>query len=201
MFNIFLTGLISSFVQASCIGMQNIFVLQSGIKKNHIFVVTTVCALCDIFLISLSVFGITDFIVQQPILMRLLQFAGAGFLFYYGYKLLNKSHIKDNELNLDSKLKLNAKRSAIYAMSVSLLNPHAIVDTVLIIGSLATEYLIKSERVIFYLGTICASVIWFYCLGYSASLMAKFFAKASNWKVLDKVMGFVMLALGVKLIF
>ena len=45
----FTTGL--SFILA--IGAQNLFVIEQGIKKNHIFLVTTICAISDFILIYL----------------------------------------------------------------------------------------------------------------------------------------------------
>ena len=48
----FTTGL--SFILA--IGAQNLFVMEQGIKKNHIFLVTTICAISDFILIFLGIF-------------------------------------------------------------------------------------------------------------------------------------------------
>ena len=48
----FTTGL--SFILA--IGAQNLFVIEQGIKKNHIFLVTTICAISDFILIFLGIF-------------------------------------------------------------------------------------------------------------------------------------------------
>ena len=48
----FSTGL--SFILA--IGAQNLFVMEQGIKKNHIFLVTTICAISDFLLIFLGIF-------------------------------------------------------------------------------------------------------------------------------------------------
>ena len=48
----FTTGL--SFILA--IGAQNLFVIEQGIKKNHIFLITTICALSDFLLIFLGIF-------------------------------------------------------------------------------------------------------------------------------------------------
>ena len=46
----FTTGL--SFILA--IGAQNLFVIEQGIKKNHIFLITTICAFSDFLLIFLT---------------------------------------------------------------------------------------------------------------------------------------------------
>ena len=37
------------------IGPQNLFVIEQGLKRNYVFLVTTICALSDIFLIFFGV--------------------------------------------------------------------------------------------------------------------------------------------------
>ena len=48
----FFTGL--SLILA--IGAQNIFVIEQGLKKQHIFLVCFVCSISDLFLIFLGIF-------------------------------------------------------------------------------------------------------------------------------------------------
>ena len=48
----FLTGL--SLILA--IGAQNVFVIEQGLKKQHIFLVCMVCAISDLILIFLGIF-------------------------------------------------------------------------------------------------------------------------------------------------
>ena len=48
----FLTGL--SLILA--IGAQNIFVIEQGLKKRHVFIVCLICSLSDFILIFLGIF-------------------------------------------------------------------------------------------------------------------------------------------------
>ena len=48
----FLTGL--SLILA--IGAQNIFVIEQGLKKKHVFIVCLICSLSDFILIFLGIF-------------------------------------------------------------------------------------------------------------------------------------------------
>ena len=54
--NEFFFGLTTGMSLILAIGAQNLFVLEQGIKKNHIFLVTTICALSDFLLIFLGIF-------------------------------------------------------------------------------------------------------------------------------------------------
>ena len=48
----FLTG--GSLILA--IGPQNIFVIEQGLKRNYIFIITTICSFSDVLLIFIGVF-------------------------------------------------------------------------------------------------------------------------------------------------
>ena len=52
----FILGLLTSGSLILAIGPQNLFVIEQGLKKNFIFVVTSICVVSDVFLIFLGVF-------------------------------------------------------------------------------------------------------------------------------------------------
>ena len=58
MFVSFLNGAILSSSLIIAIGAQNVFVLQQGLMKNHIFVVCFICFVCDAILMACGIFGI-----------------------------------------------------------------------------------------------------------------------------------------------
>ena len=45
----FILGLLTSASLILAIGPQNLFVIEQGLKKNFIFIVTSICAVSDIF--------------------------------------------------------------------------------------------------------------------------------------------------------
>ncbi len=200
MFSIFLTGFSSSLLQIIAIGMQNSFVLKCGLRKNHVFLIATICILCDISLITLSIFGIAGFVMKSAWLMKAFQLSGAAFLIIYGLKSIKKA-IKNTEMLVINESHPEGKgRLILTALAVSFLNPSCWVDTVLVIGSLSSEYVNFGERFIFYLGSILASAGWFYLLGYGAVLLSKFLSAPITWKILDFCMGVMMLYLAIGLI-
>ena len=76
--------------------------------------------------------------------------------------------------------------SIVMALTFSLLNPHVYLDTVVLIGSIGSQFE-KAERICFAKGAIFASFLWFFGVGYSARALAPLFSKANTWKVLDFV--------------
>ena len=79
------------------------------------------------------------------------------------------------------------------------LNPHVYLDTVVLLGSISTQY--GDERFQFTMGAILASFTFFFSLGYCAQFLAPIFENPKAWKVLEFIVGFTMLFIALTLIF
>ena len=60
----FISGFILSLSLIIAIGPQNAFVLRQGLLRQHVFPIAAFCAISDIILISLGVFGLGSVISQ-----------------------------------------------------------------------------------------------------------------------------------------
>ena len=78
------------------------------------------------------------------------------------------------------------------------LNPHVYLDTVVLVGSVSTQY--PGRAVAFAAGAVVASFSFFFTLGYGARLLAPLFARPAAWRVLDAVVGTTMWSLAVGLV-
>ena len=85
------------------------------------------------------------------------------------------------------------------ALSVSLLNPHAILDTVVMLGTLANSY--GAEKWVFAGGALAGSAIWFLTLGFGVRALAPLLDTPRTWKIVDLVVGAVMLFIAGSLAF
>jgi len=79
------------------------------------------------------------------------------------------------------------------------LNPHVYLDTVLLVGAAGAAQP-APVRPLFVAGAIAASFLWFAALGYGARLLAPVFARPAAWRVLDTLIGALMLALAASLV-
>ncbi|MFE3029789.1 LysE/ArgO family amino acid transporter, partial [Nocardia tengchongensis] len=84
-------------------------------------------------------------------------------------------------------------------LAVTWLNPHAYLDTVVLLGSFANTYA-TPDRWFLTAGAIAGSLIWFLSLGFGARLLAPVFAKPQAWRVLDSLIALVMTGLAVGLL-
>ena len=84
------------------------------------------------------------------------------------------------------------------ALAFSLLNPHAFLDTVILLGSIGGQHE-GVGRFYFAGGAIMASALWFFLLGFGARYLAPVFAKPMAWRVLDGIIALVMWAIAASL--
>ncbi|GAB3183371.1 hypothetical protein GCM10027060_18240 [Nesterenkonia halophila] len=76
-------------------------------------------------------------------------------------------------------------------LMVSLLNPHAWVDTMVVIGSMATSF--GAEKWIFSAGAVLGSLSWFLLLAYGGRALAGVLDRPRTWQIIDVGVGVTML--------
>lgn len=180
------------------IGGQNAFVLKQGLKKHHLFTVCFICALSDALLISFGVAGFGAMIKEFPVIEQISRYAGALFLTLYAVKSLHSAFTKNHSLIALGELPASLLKTALTCLAFTWLNPHVYLDTVVLLGSISTQY--ETTKLQFALGAVSASFIFFFALGYGARLLIPFFQKAGSWKVLEVIVAVIMFSLAVSLI-
>ena len=181
------------------IGAQNAFVLRQGLRREHIVVVILICALSDAALIALGVAGAGWVFDRVPWLVDVVRWAGAVFLAVYG-ALAARRALRPTGLAVASGDATGASLLAVAGTTLALtwLNPHVYLDTVVLLGSVASTH--GQWRWAFGAGAMLGSVLWFTALGLGARLLAPVFARPAAWRVLDGVIAVVMVVLAVSLV-
>ncbi|AXI02906.1 LysE/ArgO family amino acid transporter [Aquirhabdus parva] len=180
------------------IGAQNSFILRQGLKKEHVFWICLVCSLSDLLLIVMGVLGFSVVIQKIPSLMVIIKYLGALFLFAYGLKSFWAA-FKSSAMILDDEKSITSlSRNIAIALALTWLNPHVYLDTVFLIGSISTQFI--GQKLEFTVGAVAASFVFFFSLGYGASLLRPIFSKPISWKILDMVIGAFMWVLAVLLL-
>jgi L-lysine exporter family protein LysE/ArgO len=175
------------------IGAQNAFVLRQGIRQEHVLPIVLVCTLSDLILISAGVAGLGAIIGAAPRLLVLAKLAGAVFLAVYGVAAARRA-LAANSLRAASGGSISLRAALGMCLGFTLLNPHVYLDTVVLIGSLASQHG-EVGRWVFGAGAAAASVVWFFSLGYGARFLAPLFARPGAWRVLDSLIALTMFLL------
>lgn len=114
-------------LQASLIfalGAQNIFVLESGLKRRRQFLVAALCSICDLLLIAFGVLGAATVFLKYSFIKSGFGIAGVAFLAYYGYKKIKEAFSKQDLEHHHVNLGTSTKQVVLLSLSFSLLNPH-----------------------------------------------------------------------------
>ncbi len=194
-----LSGLALGLGLIVAIGAQNAFVLRQGLRLEHVAAVVTVCAVSDVALIVAGVLGAGAVLAQVPWLVPVVCFAGAAFLLGYG-ALAARRALRPGALLPDAAgARAGLAATVGTCLALTWLNPHVYLDTVVLLGSMASTH--GEHRWEFAAGAGVGSVLWFTGLGYGARLLRPVFARPAAWRVLDGVIAVVMAALAVSLVF
>ena len=175
----FITGLSLIFA----IGVQNIFVIEQGLKKEFIFLVCLICSISDFFLIFLGIFifhyfqnifsSFIDFILNLLLLLFLLYF------------ILGKIRIKISKLNINITNKKNSLSDIIFkTLSFTYINPHVYSDTVFFLGNFSKDFTLN-QKVFFGLGASMSSVLFFFIIGYASKYLSNFLNTEKIWKIIN----------------
>lgn len=195
-----LLGLVTGLSLIIAIGAQNAFVLRLGIESRTRIIapVVAICALSDALLILAGVLGLGALITAAPIALVVIRVLGAGFLIVYGL-LAARRALRPGALVAESPPGSTSLKVAITTvLALTWLNPHVYLDTVLFLGSVASQQG-PSERWWWVGGAVTASILWFGGLGFGARLLRPVFARPVAWRVLDALIAIVMIALGLRL--
>jgi L-lysine exporter family protein LysE/ArgO len=196
----FFAGLLLGASLIVAIGAQNAFVLRQGLLQAHRFPVALFCALSDALLIAAGVGGLGAAVGQHPRLLAAIACIGALVLIWYGIQALRRA-FHPQVLKPDTH---DSSRSIWRVLATcagfTWLNPHVYLDTVLLIGSLASAWPVPGPRMLFAIGAATASFIWFFALAYGARLLAPLFRKPTAWRVLDVLIAIIMWYIAIKLL-
>ena len=199
--NIFLTGLLLGGSLIIAIGSQNAYVLKQGLLKSHVFLICLICALSDALLITLGTSGVGKIVKEHPDWLKIITWLGAAYLILFGINSFRAAFKNETLQTAGSDSKTQNRKTVIKTvLALTFLNPHVYLDTVLLIGSIASPYS-DQGRFYFTLGAISASFLWFFSLGYGARLLSPFFSKPVAWRLLNVFIGVIMLWIAYQLVF
>lgn len=181
------------------IGAQNAFVIRQGLRLQHLLLTALLCSLIDGTLIILGVMGFGNFISSYPLFIDLTKYFAIIFLFIYGALAFKSAFKKKTALSLDEQVSMTAKKTIISILAFSLLNPHVYLDTVILLGSIASQQPAE-EQLYFAFGAIAASFAWFFAITYGARLLAPFLQKEKSWRIIDCCIAATMWGIAITLI-
>lgn len=191
----FAAGMAMSLSLVMAIGPQNAHVLRMGLQHQHLALTALVCMLADAALIGLGVFGLAQLGGLSPKVHGALVGAGMVFLAVYGWQAAQRASRGPGTTSALAPAPAPAaptsRRQAVAtALAFSWLNPHAWLDTAVLIGTASLAY--GQAGPVFGLGAATGSVLWFVALGVAAFWLGQRLNSVRVWRALDAMVALMM---------
>jgi L-lysine exporter family protein LysE/ArgO len=192
------TGFALGFSLILAIGAQNAFVLRQGLLRQHVLLVVLFCASADTLLILAGVAGLSA-LIADAVGQYASVLYGLAALWLAGYGVMRlSSAIRASDAMSTNVTTVNTGRAVLTTAAILTLgNPHVYLDTVVLIGAVSLQFN-GISKLAYGAGAITASFVFFFMLGYGASLLAPTMQRPNAWRILDTLIALVMfvLALG-----
>ena len=179
-----LHGIILAFGLILPLGVQNVFVFSQGVMQPSLIKAipaAITASICDTLLILLAGLGLSIVVLQFETIRFVLLIGGILFLIYMGFVIW-----RSDVATFEDKEALPIKKQIVFALSVSLLNPHAILDTVGVIGTNAVKYN-GQEQWYFLCACIFVSWLWFFSLMLTGTMLKRMHISSEIFKIFNKL--------------
>jgi L-lysine exporter family protein LysE/ArgO len=155
------------------------------LSKKYLLVTFITVFICDVILLGIGSMGVGKIISHSPIIQNFLTVGGICFLAFYCYNCLGNIYKMKKDINFfGNNAEKTARKVVLKALAFSFLNPYAILDTLVIVGSVAARYEDK-ELIYFTLGAITASALWFSFLIAATYFFAKYMNNRLVWQFIE----------------
>lgn len=181
------------------LGAQNTHVIRMGLQGQHVLLTVVLCIASDVLLIALGVFGVAQLGGLSPVLKSAMIGGGAVFLLVYGaqaFARFRKPALATNSLATTAatpagQKPLSRRQATLAALAFAWLNPHAWLDTAVLIGSASLAWGTPGNAA-FGAGAVAGSVIWFVGLGLAVFWLGQRLGRPSIWRALDALVALMM---------
>lgn len=193
------TGLGMGFALLAAIGPQNMFVFQQGVGRSYAKSVATVCFASHVILLFSAVGGLSAALAAAPVFLQAISSLGGALLALYGVRALRAAATPSSTSGSATRTATSWRPAIATALALSLLNPHVYIDTIVVLGGVASSFS-PSGRYGFAIGNSVAAACWFYGLAIGGTTLSAVMQRSTPRRILDGFVGVTMLAVSFALI-
>ncbi len=179
------------------VGAQNSFLIEQSMKRQWAWLFVLLFIASDAVSISLGAMGFGLLLQQYPMLVSLTKWAGVAFLLYIAFNKIKASMASDALVLEMAAQPLSLHKALLIALAVTWLNPHFYLDTLLLMGNLASQW--HQDKWWFVGGAIGASITWFVGLSTLTARFAKHMQQPNFWRWFNRLNAAVLGAVSIQL--
>ncbi|MDO9404150.1 MAG: LysE family transporter [Polaromonas sp.] len=190
----FFAGMVLSLSLIMAIGPQNAHVMRMGLLRQHLWLTVGVCVVTDAVLIALGVAGLAQLGGLSDKLLGAMTGAGALVLAVYGWQAFQRflkpvaAGPADDSIDTAN---VSRRKAIATALAFSWLNPHAWLDTAVVMGTASLAYA-QPDNLVFGAGAATGSLLWFTALGIAMALLGRRLNSPAVWRALDLLVAAMM---------
>ena len=194
---IFFAGMVLSLSLIMAIGPQNAHVMRMGLLRQHLWLTISVCVVTDVVLIGAGVAGLAQLGGLSDKWLGAMTGAGALVLLLYGAQALRRFlrplpvPPETTGEQKTAEAPISRRQAVALALALSWLNPHAWLDTAVLIGTASLAYAAPANAV-FGLGAAAGSALWFIGLGGAMWLLGRRLNSPHIWRAMDALVALMM---------
>ena len=191
----FFAGLALSLSLIMAIGPQNAHVMRMGLRREHLWLTVAICVATDVVLIAVGVGGLAQLGGLPAKVLSALTGAGAVLLFLYGAQAMRRfvwpAPPAVPGMQDVAETGMSRRRAVGLALAMSWLNPHAWLDTAVLLGTASLAYA-RPDNAVFGLGAAAGSLLWFSALGVAMWSLGSRLTAPWVWRALDGLVALMM---------
>ncbi len=181
------------------LGAQNTHVIRMGLQGQHVLLTVVLWVVSDILLIGVGVLGVAQLGGLSEGLKAAMVGGGAVFLFVYGTQAFNRFRKPDLSANTlasaspqtSAVAPMSRRQATLAALAFAWLNPHAWLDTAVLIGSASLVWGTPGNAA-FGAGAAAGSALWFCGLGLGVFWLGQRLNNPRMWRALDGLVALMM---------
>ena len=178
-----------------CPGPKDVLILREALAGRSPLQLVCIGTGSDVALIGLGILGLSAAVQAAPGLQSGAKVLGIGLLLLHGVQAARSALAADPAApGLGAPAMAGGGRGLRQLLVVSLLNPAAWLDTVLVIGTVGAA-LPSGSRLGYAVGAVCASLVWFVAWVAGARHARRWVGDARAWQRLDAGIALAMLGM------
>jgi L-lysine exporter family protein LysE/ArgO len=178
-----------------CPGPKDVVILrEAASRRSAATSLIGIAVASDALLIWLGIAGVSAAFARFPGLEVAMLWFGVGFMLLHAARAAGRALGNAADATPGGAGPASQRTGLSAVAAVSLFNPVAWLDTVIVIGGVGAA-LPQSQRWLFAGGAIMASLAWFIVLVGGASFVGRWMASATTWRVVDAAVAITMAGL------
>jgi L-lysine exporter family protein LysE/ArgO len=184
------------FAYVAPIGMQNMYIINSSLNysKKELLITVFLTIINDIILAMFCFLGIGQLITKSSFLSSYISYLGFIAIVIVSYNIWNTK-----PKATDSNTTIQKSKLVVTPFIIAWLNPQAILDGSIILGSMYSSFSTSFNRSLFIIGFSLSSIIWFSLLSIFV-FFSKNLINDKTQNILNKASAIILLYFGLNLI-